>query len=173
MRLFQHTGNRKETRMYSRNDLIAPTQALCEAFSTGADLPTLLSTFTTSPPPQAHEHGLQSLAPFLGRTFTGRDGITKYFNILNELLGIESMSFDDEKEWVVDVESMAVTLRGRARFVAKETGERWDERFAYRISLAEDEKEGGGGLKVQLYEVWADTGAAYLARKGELRSVSG
>ncbi|KAL2842376.1 hypothetical protein BJY01DRAFT_249146 [Aspergillus pseudoustus] len=161
--------------MYSRNDLIFPTQALCKAFSTAADLPTLLSTFTTSPPPQAHEHGLQSLAPFLGRQFTGRDGITNYFNNLNDLLGIESMSFDDEKEWIVDVESMAVALRGRATFVAKETGEKWDERFAYRISLAEekDEDEAEGRLKVRVYEVWADTGAVYLARKGELKKVSG
>ncbi|KAJ0424230.1 hypothetical protein BJY00DRAFT_309603 [Aspergillus carlsbadensis] len=161
--------------MYSRQDLVTPTQSLLKAFATGADLPTLLSAFTTSPPPQAHEHGLQSLAPFLGRTFTGRDGITNYFNILNELLRIESMSFDDEKEWVVDGESMAVALRGKARFVAKETGEKWDETFVYRISLAEDEggNGGGGGFKVRAYEVWADTGAAYLARKGELNKVHG
>ncbi|KAL3453747.1 hypothetical protein BJX65DRAFT_301566 [Aspergillus insuetus] len=161
--------------MYSRQDLVTPTQSLLKAFATGADLSTLLSTFTTSPPPEAHEHGLQSQAPFLGRTFTGRDGITNYFNILNELLGIESMSFDDEKEWVVDAESMAVALRGKARFVAKETGEKWDEAFAYRISLAEDEGSngGGGGLKVRVYEVWADTGAAYLAMKGELNKVHG
>ncbi|KAL2860496.1 hypothetical protein BJX68DRAFT_261431 [Aspergillus pseudodeflectus] len=161
--------------MYSRQDLITPTQSLLKAFATGADLPTLLSTFTTSPPPQAHEHGLQSLAPFLGRTFTGRDGITNYFNILNELLGIESMDFDDEKEWVVDAENLTVALRGKARFVAKETGEKWDETFAYRISLAEDEGEKGrgGGLRVRVYEVWADTGAAYLARKGQLNKVHG
>ncbi|KAL2866989.1 uncharacterized protein BJX67DRAFT_110199 [Aspergillus lucknowensis] len=156
--------------MYSRTDLISPAKALCNAFSTAADLPTILSTFTTSPAPQVLEHGLQSLAPFLGRTFTGRDGVTKYFDILNELLGIESMSLDDEKEWVVDAKSMAVCLRGKARFVAKETGEKWDEVFLYRISLAEE--EGGGGLKVSVYEVWADTGAAYLARKEQLGNIS-
>ncbi|KAL2831086.1 hypothetical protein BDW59DRAFT_158033 [Aspergillus cavernicola] len=155
--------------MAPRAFLLPPTQSLCKAFSTSAPLETLLSTFTTCPPPQIHEHGLPCLAPFLGRTFTGRDGVTEYVTLLNESLGIEKMEFDDVGEWVVDTESMVVCLRGGAKFVAKRSGERWDERFMYRISVAEE--QGGnskGVLKVREYEVWADTGAAYLAMRGEL-----
>jgi hypothetical protein len=118
-----------------------------------------------------HEHGLPVLAPFLGRTFTGTDGVGRYFELISDLLTFENMSFDGEDEWIVDTVSMSVSLRGRARFAWKETGEGWDETFCYRIGLAEDQGEGGGGLKVQEYRVWADTGAAYLARTGQLGEV--
>jgi hypothetical protein len=118
-----------------------------------------------------HEHGLPVLAPFLGRTFTGTDGVGRYFELIADLLSFEKMSFDGEDEWIVDTVSMAVSLRGRARFTWKETGEGWDETFCYRIGLAEDQGKGGGGLKVQEYRVWADTGAAYLARTHQLGEV--
>ncbi|KAI9371182.1 hypothetical protein BJX61DRAFT_543922 [Aspergillus egyptiacus] len=157
--------------MPSRTDLIAATASLCTAFSTGAPLDKIIATFTTNPQPFAHEHGLGSLAPFLGRTFKGQNGLTEYFNTLNGCLGIEEMSFDDEREWIVDTQNLTVGLRGKAKFVAKHTGEKWDERFCYRISLAEEAE--GGGIKVQGYEVWADTGAAYLALRGELKKASG
>ncbi|KAL4778240.1 hypothetical protein BJX76DRAFT_362919 [Aspergillus varians] len=155
--------------MPTRADLTAATASLCTAFSTGADIPTLLSTFTTSPAPQIHEHGHPGLTPFLGRTFTGRDGVTDYFNILDVNLGVEEMWFDEEQSWVVDTENKVVCLRGRARFVSKVSGEKWDEVFIYRISLAAEEE---GGWKVRVYEIWADTGAAYLAGRGELRNLS-
>lgn len=64
----------------------------------------------------------------------------------------------------MDERAMAVSLRGEARFRWNETGQAWDETFAYRIGLAEE----GGEVKVVVYEVWADTGAAYLARVGGL-----
>lgn len=118
-----------------------------------------------------HEHGLPVLAPFLGRTFTGTDGVGRYFELIADLLSFEKMSFDGEDEWIVDTVSMAVSLRGRARFTWKETGEGWNETFCYRIGLAEDQGKGGGGLKVQEYRVWADTGAAYLARTHQLGEV--
>ncbi|PKX91796.1 uncharacterized protein P174DRAFT_422944 [Aspergillus novofumigatus IBT 16806] len=131
----------------------------------------LLSHFTADPLPMVHEHGLPVLAPFLGRTFTGKDGVGRYFELIADLLSFEKMSFDGEDEWIVDTVSMAVSLRGRARFTWKETGEGWDETFCYRIGLAEDQGKGGGGLKVQEYRVWADTGAAYLARTHQLGEV--
>ncbi|KAL4764439.1 uncharacterized protein BDW70DRAFT_157084 [Aspergillus foveolatus] len=155
---------------YSRATLTHATHPLLDAFATSSDLTTLLNTFTTIPPPTVHEYGLPQLAPFLGRTFTGRDQVEEYFTLLNEHLRIESMRFEDEKEWAVDLETGIVCLKGHARFVSKESEEGWDEVFIYRIGLVEDEeiKE----VKVRNYEVWADTGAAYLAAKGELKRLS-
>lgn len=159
--------------MPTRADLITGTSALCAAFSTGADIPTLLSTFTTSPTPYIYEHGLSSLAPFLGRTFRGQDGLMKYFDLLSENLGVESMDLDGEKNWIVDAENAVVCLKGRARFVSKATGQGWDEVFIYKISLAQEGGDGNGkgGWKVRAYEVWADTGAAYLAARGKLNGL--
>ncbi|KAL6233982.1 hypothetical protein BDW75DRAFT_175833 [Aspergillus navahoensis] len=154
---------------YTRITLKNATQSLLDAFSTSSDLPTILNTFTTIPPPTAHEHGLPQLAPFLGRTFTGRDQVGEYFTLLNEHLRIESMKFDDEKEWAIDLETGVVCLKGYARFVSKESKEGWDEVFIYRIGLVDDEEK---EVKIGSYEVWADTGAAYLAAKGKLKGLS-
>lgn len=167
--------------MYTKPDLLAAARALCTAFASGANIPTILSHFTRDPYPTAHEHGLPGLAPFLGRTFTGVDGVSRYFQLLGEHLGFEAMRFEDEALWVVDTEAMAVVVRGEARFWSKKTEEGWEERFVYRLGLAEeidavgdDYGTGSGvkkGLKVQEYLVWADTGAAYLAGKKRLGEV--
>ncbi|KAE8378575.1 hypothetical protein BDV26DRAFT_292106 [Aspergillus bertholletiae] len=152
-----------------RHALINRTRTLCQNFSHQADLTTLLSNFTQEhPPPTALEHGLPQLAPFLGRAFTGHEGLRQYFGMLAELLTMERMEFEPEEDWVVDERAMAVSLRGKARFRWNETGQAWEETFAYRIGLTEAEE--GGEVKVVFYEVWADTGAAYLARIGQLDS---
>ncbi|KAJ5464228.1 hypothetical protein N7475_007363 [Penicillium sp. IBT 31633x] len=164
--------------MTSRQVLLKPIHALLEAF-TNPD-PTnpnkLLTTFTTLPSPLAYEHGLSQLAPFLGRPFTGQDGIAKYFDIISSLLSIETMAFEPDESWVVDESCMAVALRGKARFVWKDTREAWDEAFVYRIKLAVDNSDDPakkGRLAVCEYHVWADTGAAYLARLGKLGDLLG
>ncbi len=54
-----------------------------------------------------------------------------------------------------------VAVRGRARFTWTETGLSWDETFAYLLRF-------DARAKLARYEVWADSGAAYLARRGEL-----
>ncbi|KAJ5377674.1 uncharacterized protein N7496_005083 [Penicillium cataractarum] len=107
------------------------------------------------------------------------------------------MTFEPDEAWLVDDACMAVVLRGRAQFKWMSTGQGWDETFIYRIALAE-EKGGdvGGGvdmartgvstatagdgdgkgksrLKVVEYQVWADSGAAYLARMGKLGDLMG
>lgn len=74
------------------------------------------------------------------------------------MLSYEKMQFSD---YIVDVEERVVSVRGQARFTWKSTGNSWDEVFIYRLQL-----DGEG--KIQVYEVWADSGAAYLASKGEL-----
>ncbi|PLB52617.1 hypothetical protein P170DRAFT_507373 [Aspergillus steynii IBT 23096] len=166
--------------------VLSRIHTLCTTFSDpSSSLPSLLSNFTTSEP-WAFEHGLPALAPFLGRKFSGIEGLTRYFTLLAETLEIEWMRVEGEEGWVVDVDVdgdshgiMKVSLRGEARFRWKSTGQAWEEGFAYRIGLV-DEGEGAGAgagagaegdgnrVKVKEYEVWADTGAAYLARKGEL-----
>ncbi|KAE8349400.1 hypothetical protein BDV28DRAFT_61602 [Aspergillus coremiiformis] len=157
--------------MSHRQNLITRVRTLCTDFSTSSPLPTLLSNFTTNPPATALEHGLPHLAPFLGRAFKGSDGLTTYFGLLSDLLTIENMVFEPEETWVVDERAMAVSLRGEGRFTWNATGQTWEETFVYRIGLAED----AGVVKVVVYEVWADTGAAYLARRGllELLEVEG
>ncbi|KAJ5519998.1 hypothetical protein N7463_000451 [Penicillium fimorum] len=161
--------------MTTRPDLLKPIHALLEAL-TDPD-PTnpnkLLSTFTTSPSPLAHEHGLPQLAPFLGRPFTGQDGVATYFELITSLLSIKNMVFESDENWVVDKSCMAVSLRGTATFGWKETRQAWDETFVYRIKLAADGGSGEGRLAVCEYHVWADTGAAYLARLGRLGDLMG
>lgn len=155
--------------MVPRATLIKPVQSLLTALTQPSSPDTLLSTFTTNPTPLCHEHGLPQLAPFLGRSFTGRDGVARYFGLLSEHLDIKNMTFEPDDAWVVDDASMAVCLRGSAKFVWKRTGQAWDETFVYRIAVAEDISDGSKGeLKVCEYRVWADTGAAYLARLGRL-----
>ncbi|KAJ5965317.1 hypothetical protein N7481_012031 [Penicillium waksmanii] len=127
----------------------------------------ILQTFTKSPVPLIYEHGLPQLAPFLGRRFTGPEGVVHYFELLGETLSIEEMKFENEGDWVVDGSSSAVVLRGKGRFCWKGTGQVWDETFIYRVGLAV-EGDGDGEMKVCEYRVWADTGAAYLARRGRL-----
>ncbi|KAF7522242.1 hypothetical protein PCG10_007543 [Penicillium crustosum] len=161
--------------MATRADLIKPIHALLQALTNPSPNPdNILSTFTTSPNPLVHEHGLPQLAPFLGRPFTGQDGIATYFELISSLLSIKNMVFEPEENWVVDASCMAVSFRGSATFVWKETRQAWDETFVYRIKLAFDESGSREGrLAVCEYQIWADTGAAYLARLGKLGDLIG
>jgi hypothetical protein len=153
--------------MVARKSLINAVQSLLTALTTPSNQnPDLLSTFTTNPSPLCFEHGLPQLAPFLGRAFTGQEGVSRYFALLSEHLDIKNMTFEPDTSWLVDEVSMAVCLRGSATFVWKSTSQAWDETFVYRIAVAGD--EGDHELKVSEYRVWADTGAAYLASRGRL-----
>ncbi|KAJ5114857.1 hypothetical protein NUU61_000616 [Penicillium alfredii] len=159
--------------MTPRTTLLDPVQRLTQALTTPTRSPisTLLSTFTTQPTPLAHEHGLPQLAPFLGRSFTGLDGVARYFELLADHLAIHDMAFEPDESWVVDDTNQAVTLRGSATFEWKATRQAWDETFVYRVALAEDASSDPlkrGSLRVWEYRVWADSGAAYLARLGRL-----
>ena len=129
----------------------------------------------------AHEHGLPLLAPFLGRMFMGRNGpnsVEEYFKLLQKYLTYENMSFGKAPrsigcvipiciaigEWVVDTEVRRVSVKGTAKFKWIEgvgDGHWWDEKFAYMLDF---DDEG----KVTDYQVWADSGATYLAWKGRL-----
>ncbi|KAJ5930581.1 hypothetical protein N7466_006074 [Penicillium verhagenii] len=164
--------------MTSRSTLIAPVRSLLNTLTTPNPISTITSTFTTKPAPIAHEYGLPQLAPFLGHTYTGIDGpegISVYFGILVETLDIKSMTFEPESNWLVDDTNMAICLRGSAKFIWRQTGQWWDETFIYRIVLAKDTSEDDDKRDQYLvseYKVWADTGAAYLARTGGLHRES-
>ncbi|OJZ89076.1 hypothetical protein ASPFODRAFT_129486 [Aspergillus luchuensis CBS 106.47] len=120
---------------------------------------------------QCGKSGLPDLAPFLGRDFTGQDGVKAYFETMGAALRYEGMRFEDEQDWVIDEEKGCVCVRGWARFIAQETEMGWDEGFVYRLKIVQDGGGSDGEWKVQEYRVWADTGAAYLAITGRLNNL--
>lgn len=144
--------------MPSRSQLLTSAQQFCEAFSQKDDITSLISHFSTTHQVTVIEYGDPSLAPFLGRPFTGIDGVQKYFEIISSLVSYENMTFS---EFVVDSDTRKVALKGKARFTWLSTGESWDETFAYMLDFDEENR-------IAEYQIWADSGAAYLARKGEL-----
>jgi hypothetical protein len=54
-----------------------------------------------------------------------------------------------------------VSVKGRAKFTWIKTRQSWDETFTYTLDFDDE-------AKVTDYQVWADSGAAYLARLGQL-----
>ena len=67
--------------------------------------------------------------------------------------------------YVVDTRQGKVSVRGESRFTWTTTKQGWDEVFTYALDFDEE-------LKVKVYEVWADSGAAYLASRGELEAAA-
>ncbi|KAJ5292171.1 hypothetical protein N7478_001422 [Penicillium angulare] len=118
----------------------------------------------------AAEYGLKSLAPFLGRDFTGQGGVADYFRLVTDILTVHAMTFEKESSWMVDTDLHMVELRGKGCFSWKDTGKVCEEEFFYRIQLAQEECHTAqqGQWKVQDYRVWSDTGAAYLAHIHQL-----
>lgn len=144
-----------------RKVLLSAAAAFCDAFATKKSLDEILGYFSTTEEPVAIEHGLQQLTPFTGRNFRGIEGIREYFGTISSLLTYEDMQFSN---YFVDTVEAKVSVRGQAIFTWKETANSWPETFTYVLQF-------DGGHRVKSYEVWADTGAAYLAWKGELKSV--
>lgn len=167
--------------------LLAAATSFCDAFASNAPLQVILSHFSTTHQVSVREHGLPFLAPFLGRTFTSLGSpsssssspspttypptsIAAYFTLLSSLLSFQEMSFG---EWLIDTDSRKVSCKGKAKFTWKEQGnhenrEWWDETFVYVMDFDEEGK-------VTDYQVWADSGAVYLAsigRLAEMRRVS-
>jgi len=136
-----------------RQRLLATTQGFCDAFKNKADIDKILSFFASSDNISAIEYGEPALAPFLGRCFIGAAGI--------RVLTYENLQFSD---FVVDVEAKKVGLEGKGVFQWKSTKECWDESFAYILSFDE-------GCRITKYQIWADTGSAYLARVGKLDEI--
>ncbi|KAI1451364.1 hypothetical protein F4805DRAFT_451677 [Annulohypoxylon moriforme] len=146
---------------HKRAELLEAATAFCSSFAQKKPLDEILSHFSSSPDILAYEHGLKELAPFLGREFRGREGVQGYFETVSSCLDYEDMRFAD---YVVDAVENRVAVRGTAKFTWVATGESWGEVFAYAL-LFDDER------KVTRYEIWADSGAAYLASKGRLQEL--
>ncbi|KXX75256.1 hypothetical protein MMYC01_207083 [Madurella mycetomatis] len=143
----------------TRASLLASATSFCNAFASGATPSEILKHFTTETSRIfAHEHGLARLAPFLGRTFRGADGLKQYLSIISECLTYDNMRFGD---YIVDAEARKVSVRGEARFTWASTGQSWDEVFTYILGFDDESR-------VESYEVWADSGAAWLASHGRL-----
>ncbi|KAF5364312.1 hypothetical protein D9756_000777 [Leucocoprinus leucothites] len=145
----------------NRERLLQATQRFCAAFAEKADIPTILAHFSKTKAISAYEHGECALAPFLGRAFEGVEGVTRYFEILASLLAYDDLKFS---EYVVDAEERKVAVKGQGAFTWLSTQESWDETFAYVLDFDEEGK-------VVRYQIWADSGAAYLARIGKLKEV--
>ncbi|KAG1770692.1 hypothetical protein EDD22DRAFT_769893 [Suillus occidentalis] len=142
----------------TRDNLLNAAKSLCIDFASKKDPDTLMTHFSTTHQCVAYEHGLPFLAPFLGRQFVGRDGVRDYFKTIASVLSFERMEFS---EYVVDPEIQKISVKGRARFTWLSSGQNWDEIFTYVLDFDDD-------CKVTDYQVWADTGAAYLTSKGQL-----
>jgi hypothetical protein len=147
----------------TRAQLQESVQSLCDAFATHKSIDEILFHFSNNPNvrPTAMEHGHRHLAPFLGRRFVGLQKIREYFELLSELLIYRDMRFSN---FIVDVEMKKVSVTGNALFEWKDTGDTWDEVFVWALDV-------GGDGKVVHYQVWADSGAAYLARLGKLKDI--
>ncbi|KAI5797880.1 hypothetical protein DFH27DRAFT_92901 [Peziza echinospora] len=146
--------------------LLEAAKSLCDAFAQGKPVEELLAHFTEFEP-VAIEHGHPSLAPFLGREFIGRKKVQKYFELVASLVSFENMQFGD---LYVDDDNYRVTVTGTAKWTYKETGKSWEETFIYALDYVEGIADAKGGeieIKLQRYAVWADTGALYLASRGE------
>jgi hypothetical protein len=141
-----------------RAQLLQAAQTFCTAFASQKPPEHIFSLFSTSDDVTAYEHGLPQLAPFLGREYKGPDGIRKYFETISGHLTYENMRFSN---YLVDGVEGKVSVRGEARFTWISSGQSWDEVFTYVLAFDE-------ACKVLKYEIWADSGAAYLARRGEL-----
>ncbi|KAK5079594.1 hypothetical protein LTR70_009275 [Exophiala xenobiotica] len=105
-----------------------------------------------------HEHGLQQLAPFLGREYRGIQGAEEYFTVLASTIALENGRLVGT---FADPEELKVSVKGEATFTWTSTGQSWDEVWT---SLLEFDHE----YKIKMYEIWASPGAAYLASKGLL-----
>ncbi|KAJ4414947.1 hypothetical protein N0V85_002921 [Neurospora sp. IMI 360204] len=144
----------------TRQFLLTASESFCSAFAFQTPPSEILSKHFTAKSDDiiVLEHGLPRLAPFLGREYKGKDGFLEYFKTIGEQLSYKDMRFSN---YIVDAEVRKVSVRGEAVFTNNKTGQSWDEVFAYVLEFDEE-------ARVKKYEVWADSGAAYLASQGQL-----
>ncbi|KAK4236835.1 hypothetical protein C8A03DRAFT_16572 [Achaetomium macrosporum] len=149
----------QENKSGTRTSLLQAATSFCTAFANNSPPSEILAHFTCNNSQiLVHEHGLAKLAPFIGRTFRGAEGLKQYLSVISECLSYENMRFT---EYIVDAEARKASVKGEARFTWKSTGQSWDEVFTYVLGFDEESR-------VERYEIWADSGAAWLAGRGEL-----
>lgn len=156
------------------------TQAFTAAF---LDLPNnppdkILAEHFTHEDPRITEHGpswADERLPFLGKTFSGKEGCMEYFRLLSETLEFipSKDTFPPKEGFVVDDRASSgtghagegkgwdgrgvVSVVGRGKFRAVKTGKSWEEQFIYKLS---DFDEHG---KIGHWEIWADPLSAWIA----------
>ncbi|KAJ9648399.1 hypothetical protein H2201_000735 [Coniosporium apollinis] len=153
--------------------------AFCRALLSPPPPPELIEKFFAPNSPRITEHGpswATAALPFLGKTFSGKEGCVEYFEVLTKVLKMQmsESTFPGPEGFIVDVEAEVtdegagtgeetgkgvVSVVGRARFESVETGKGWDEAFVYRLS--EWDQEGRFGH----WEIWADPLSAWMAVK--------
>ncbi|KAK3938377.1 hypothetical protein QBC46DRAFT_167723 [Diplogelasinospora grovesii] len=154
-----------------RQQLFREARAFCDSFAAHASPDEMIAKhFSAKFLPYRNdisvlEHGVPQIAPFVGRKFQGKSGVRKYFETVSQYLTYDNVSFLDS-DFMVDPQTYKVAVRGKGRFTWKSTGQSWIESIHYQLSFAE--LEIGCLMRLVSYEVWADTGAAYLASKGLL-----
>ena len=165
-------------------------QAFCAAFLDLSNNPPnkILDDHFTIATPQITEHGpawANERLPFLGETFTGREGCLEYFDLLSKTLEFipNAETFPGEEGFIVDdttrVEAGAIVARadsgmglgwdgrgavsvvGKAKFRTVKTGKEWEEQFTYRLSGFDEAGRLGH------WEVWADPLSAWIAVRGD------
>lgn len=144
-----------------RKQLLSSAKSYCDAFKEKKDVNEIMSHFSTTHATTLIEHGDPVLAPFLGKTYSGKSSIEGYFNLIASLLSYEDMDF---YEFLVDADVAKVAVKGEARFTWISTGQSWKEDIAYMLDF---DDEG----KITDCEIWADSGCVYLARIGDLDRV--
>ncbi|KAJ7590684.1 hypothetical protein C8J56DRAFT_857917 [Mycena floridula] len=147
--------------MASRAQLLTAAQNFCDAFSQKSDIESIVSNFSATFQAEAIEHGDSALAAFLGRNFVGIDAIKSYFELVSSHLTYEDIKF---AQHIVDIEGSKVVVTATGKFTWKSTGESWKEQFLWILVFDED-------LKITNYQVWADSGSAYLASQGKLEEL--
>ncbi|EON64231.1 hypothetical protein W97_03462 [Coniosporium apollinis CBS 100218] len=153
--------------------------AFCRALLSPPAPPALIEKFFTSTKPRITEHGpawATAVLPFLGKTFSGKEGCVEYFEVLGKTLKMQmgEATFPGPEGFVVDAEAEitglgaaegtakgVVSVVGRARFESVQTGMGWDEAFIYRLSEWDDEG------RFAHWEVWADPLSAWMAVRGK------
>lgn len=142
----------------SREQLLKSAQNFCNTFAEKRGVDKILSHFSVSHEVSAIEYGAPTLAPFLGQLFVGTSEVKRYFELIGLLLSYDNISFS---EYIADPESLKVSVKGRGTFTWLSTSQSWDETFIYSLDFDDE-------LRVVRYQVWADSGSAYLARLGKL-----
>jgi hypothetical protein len=142
----------------TREDLLKSAESFCNAFADNKPAEEVISHFSTTHATSCFEHGLPALAPFLGRTFTKP---VEYLGVIAKHLTYKNAKYF---AYMVDVETRKVSVQGSANFTWIETNESWDEVFTYVLDFDDE-------AKITDWNVWADSGAAYLAKEGKLKDL--
>ena len=157
----KYTSEADQASAINRETLLWSAQSLCNDFANKETIEGVLENFSRAREDEifCFEHGWKHPSvPFLGRAFRGRQGAREYFALIASLLSYKNMKFT---EYFVDVDNLAVSVRGEANFTWLSTDQSWDEVFTYRLRFDYD-------AKVMRYEVWVDGLAAFLAGTGQL-----